>query len=285
MDRLKATFCCVVLCLSMGHGWAEEGLVPRTALLGAFPEEVVLLRSVIENQEVESVFGVDFIKGVLHGREVILVQCGVGKVNAAVTTTLLIDHFRPSEVIFTGIAGGVRPDLFPGDIVIAEKTTQHDYGAILARGFMHAPTRGPGRSRSNPLYFPADEMLLRLAKEAAQTADLMPIAGKDGERVPRIVVGVVATGDVFVASPEKKRDLRERHKADAVEMEGAAVAQVCYQRDVPCLILRCVSDSADENAVKDLRQFQKTAAHNSATLAMAIIGLLQQAPVDAPAAP
>lgn len=274
MKYLKPLAVLGVLFLAMEMCLAEGEPAPCTGILGAFTAEVELLESQIEGKRIESFLGRDFIVGELRGRRVVLVRSGIGKVNAAVTTALLIDHFHPEEIIFTGVAGSVNPDLFPGDIIIAESTTQHDYGALTPTGFFHAPTKNGVTASRNPLFFPADERLLRLARQASRGIRLDTIAEKKGDRMPKIVTGIVATGDVFVASTPKKGELRTRLKADAVEMEGAAVAQVCHQQKVPCLVVRSCSDSADERAAVDARKFSKTAANNSAKLVMALAALL-----------
>ena len=202
-----------------------------------------------------------------------LAETGVGKVNAAVTTTLLIEHFRPEEVIFTGIAGGVDPKLNPGDIVIGVKTAHHDYVFVKPDGVDTMPTRNHAGDH-NPLFIPSDERLCRLAREAAEDLELDKILTHDGERRPEIVTGVIVTGDAFISSDAVKEELRYRLDADAVEMEGAAVAQVCRQNKIPFLVLRSLSDKADRNATEDIQKFYKTAAKNSACLVMKILELL-----------
>lgn len=277
MSRLKLSVILRAVLLAAGLCFSQDLAAQRTGILGAFPEEVELLKSEIQNQSVETILGVEFVAGELNGRQVVLARSGIGKTNAAVTTILLIEHFRPSEVVFTGIAGSANPELLPGDIVLGKSTTQHDNGMWGAVGFLHLPTRGIARQRVNPLYFPADETLLRLAERAAENLQgLQGIEGTEGVRQPRIVTGVIVTGDAFVASKAKTEELRKRHDADAIEMEGAAVAQVCFEQNVPCLIVRSLSDSADSAAIADVQKFEEAAANNSARLVMALIALLQE---------
>ena len=255
---------------------AEEAGPPVTGILGAFGMEMDLVAEEIVNPERHTHLGMAFVTGTLAGRTVALSLTGVGKVNAAMTATLLIDHFHPSEVIFTGIAGGLNPDLLPGDIVIGAKTAQHDYGTWTADGIVIRAARNPVDGVRNPVYFRGDERLLRLARQAADQTELKSIQTLKGEHAPKILQGTIITGDIFVASTPKKEELRDLLQADAVEMEGAAVAQVCYQHGVPCLVVRSLSDTADENAVIDSQRFQRIAAANSAKLVMAIAGLLGQ---------
>jgi adenosylhomocysteine nucleosidase len=242
---------------------------PVTGILGAMPVEVQMLEGRMQGERTETFLDVTFHVGVLNGRKVVLAASGIGKVNAAKTASLLLDHFRPAEVLFTGVAGGINPELAPGDIVIGEKTAQHDFGELTASGFHPQPT-GPGI----PLLMTAPERLVALAEAASKDAVLDTVPTSQGERMPRVVRGVIVTGDVFVAAPTRTAELRETFKADAVEMEGAAVAQICWQQKVPCLILRCVSDKADATASVDFERFARAAATNSARLTLALIGRL-----------
>ncbi|MFA6292223.1 MAG: 5'-methylthioadenosine/adenosylhomocysteine nucleosidase [Victivallales bacterium] len=242
---------------------------PVTGILGAMPVEVQMLESQLQGKKTEKILGVEFHSGVLNGRNVVIAVGGIGKVNAAMTATLLIDHFRPSEVIFSGVAGGLNPDLAPGDIVLGEKTAQHDYGEITASGFSPQPT-----GKDVPLFMNAPERLLSLAEAAAKDAALEKVPTTQGERFPRVIRGVIVTGDVFVADAAKTDALRKMFKADAVEMEGASVTQVCWKQNVPCLIIRCVCDKADASAGADFEHFLKSAAANSSKLTMSLMRLL-----------
>jgi adenosylhomocysteine nucleosidase len=199
----------------------------------------------------------------------------MGKVNAAMAATLLVEQFQPSHVLFTGIAGGLNPDLRSGDVVIGAKTAYHDYGEWTPEGFRVGRTVDPFTGKPNPLFFPADAGLLAVAEKAALDLKLAPVKTASGERTPRVVTGVTVTGDAFVASPAKKDALRKEFKADATEMEGAAVAQICWQRRVPCLILRSLSDSSGAKAPENVLLFEKSAAQNAALLVTSIVGRLE----------
>ena len=237
-----------------------------TAILGAFRAEVTLLQDELTDRRDRLIEGIKFASGKMGGRNVVVVWTGVGKVNAAMTTTLMIEHFKPREVIFTGIAGGVDPNLHPGDIVIAHKTAHHDVGTIWPEGLFFRGVRNPLTDMRNPVFFPADEELVKLAQRAGEKAGFRNIETSDGPREPRVLKGVVVTGDVFVASEKKCQELRKRLGADAVEMEGAAVAQICYQREIPHVIIRSLSDNADAGAVADKQTFYIWPAENSSRL-------------------
>jgi adenosylhomocysteine nucleosidase len=253
---------------------AQEQLQATTAILGAFDIEVEILESALEAREQITILGIQFAVGTLRGRRVVVARTGIGKVNAAMTTALLLDHFHPSEVIFTGIAGGINPDLLPGDIVIGATTLQHDFVAVTADSVTRMAPRNPVSGERNPVYIPGDEKLRDLAGIAGRHAALDSMVTSQGKRLPRVMEGVIATGDCFVASTAKKQELRDELRADAVEMEGAAVAQVCYQLGTPCIVIRSLSDNADESAAEDLERFYKVAAQNSARMVMTMVRLL-----------
>ena len=244
---------------------------PVIAILGAMTVEVETLEQELTDRKDRTVQGVRFTTGSLKNRRVVLAHSGMGKVNAAMAATLLVQQFQPSHVLFTGVAGGVNPDLRLGDVVIGAKTAYYDYGEYTPEGFRVRQTVDPFTGKRNPLVFAADTGLLAVAEEAAADLKLAPLKTGQGERTPRVVTGVIVTGDAFVASPAKNDTLCKEFKADATEMEGAAVAQLCWQWGVPCLILRCLSDDAGAKAQEDERHFEKTAAQNSALLVTAIV--------------
>jgi adenosylhomocysteine nucleosidase len=268
ISRLPASlFVCLLLTVSLS---AREEAQSPTAILGAFGDEVTLIESRLSEKREHKIQGITFFTGKLSGRPVVLARSGVGKVNAAMTTTLLIEHFKPREVIFTGIAGAINLELFPGDVVIAARVAQHDFGAALPDRFEHRGAPNPIDGKRNPVFFPADPRLLAAAEKVAARVEFDAIKIDGAERKPKIIRGVIVTGDAFISSPEKKADLRKALGADAVEMEGAAVAQVCWQQQVACLIIRSLSDRADANAQRDFANFYSVAAQNSARLVAAI---------------
>jgi adenosylhomocysteine nucleosidase len=241
---------------------------PLTAILGAFRDEVKLLEDSLQNKQEVFLKGIRFVKGDFRGRPVVVALTGVGKVNAAMTTTVLLLNWQPQQLIFTGIAGGVNPDILPGDMVIAKSTIQHDFGKITTAGMTVWNTRNPIDGVANPMYFPADSVLLLKAQKASSRTKFREIEG----RKIKVMLGIVATGDVFVNSDETVKVLQEQVKADATEMEGAAVAQVCYELKIPCLILRSISDNANSKAHVDMNVFGSIAAYNSSNLVLGILG-------------
>lgn len=274
--RIGAVLCISVIlpcfsCSSISH---KEKSEPLTAILGAFEREVTLLEDRLSERREHQIEGIRFVTGKLHGRNVVVVWTGIGKVNAAMTTTLLVEHFKPKHIIFTGIAGAVNPELRPGDIVIAEKTAHHDMGTVWPEGLFVKGVKNRLDGMENPVFFPADEKLVSFAQKAAERIDMQRVETVAGRRIPKIITGVIVTGDSFIASTEKCAELRKKLEADAVEMEGAAVAQICYQRQIDHLVIRSISDSADEGAVTDKQMFYILAAKNSSDFVAEIIGLL-----------
>ena len=261
----------LLLLLVLGVSTAHTSPV---AILGAFDEEVEILEGQLVNPTAHTIEGIQCRTGTLNEQDVVIARTGVGKVNAAMTATLIIEHFRPNRVIFTGVAGGLNPDLQIGDIVIAQKTAQHDLGRLESAEIENMGTKNPINGKRNPVFFPADPRLLQITETVLADIKLNPFQTPQGQRHPRIIRGTVVTGDVFVASDTKKTALHKNLGADAVEMEGAAVAQICWQQDVPCLVIRSLSDNAGANASEDFKKYYKIAARNSAALVTRIISQL-----------
>ncbi|WP_255570079.1 5'-methylthioadenosine/adenosylhomocysteine nucleosidase [Cohnella sp. CFH 77786] len=215
-------------------------------IIGAMQEEIDLLLRAIQDERVERHAGISYYVGRLHGTNVVLCKSGVGKVNAAVCTQVLIDRFGADAVIFTGVAGALDPALEIGDIVVSRSSVQHDMD-VTALGFARGAI--PYQEVSD---FPADESLVRLACEA-------------GERVfpGRCRIGKVLSGDQFIADRETVKRLHEEMGGACTEMEGASVAQVCYMNAVPHVIIRSMSDKADGSAHVNFAEFTVEAANRS----------------------
>ena len=237
------------------------------AILGAFGTEVQLLRHSLQNAQEVIIQGVCFYTGTLQNRAVVVGQTGIGKVNAAITTTLLVHTFKPKYLIFTGIAGGINANLHPGDIIIGEQVGHHDYQAITFEGVPTRQTYNFLTNELNPDFFRADAELAQKALEASSRV----VFDSVGNHQPVCALGTIVSGDLFVSSAEKVNQLRDVFGADATEMEGAAVAQVCHQWGVPHLVIRSISDRADAEATEVMFEHLKIAAHNSAKLTLKII--------------
>lgn len=228
----------------------------KIGIIGAMHEEVVELLADMKEYRCEAVGNLKFYEGTLKGREVVLVECGIGKVNAAMCATLIIEKFKVDQVIFTGVAGGVNPEIEIGDIVISTELIEHDFDCSafgMNLGII------PRMDRS---IFEGDKELVELAEKVA-----LEKFGK-----AKVWLGRVLSGDQFVASHEKIKWLREYYNGECTEMEGASVAHVCYLLNTPFVVIRAVSDKANSDAQVDFKEFTILAAKNSKII---IEGMLQ----------
>ncbi len=261
----------VFIFFSLSLNGQEKYDVKPIAVLGAFDQEIEMLKDSLQNRKEINVFGLHVTRGTLYGNDVVLAYTGMGKVNAAMTTTLILDHFNPTKVIFTGIAGGLNPELNPGDIVIGSETVQHDLNFIFQDSIASFPVYSPLTDELVPVYFPADKDLLTLTQHLNKDITLFSYPAGQSEYRPKIISGVIATGDAFIASSAKNKEIADRFYAEAVEMEGAAVAQICYYNNTPCIVIRSISDSANEKAVSDIELYFKIAALNSNLIVIKMI--------------
>lgn len=220
----------------------------KIGIIGAMSVEIeMLLEKMTEVEEIKHI-DITFKKGKLKGKEVVIVGCSIGKVNAAIITQMLIDKFGVDAVINTGIAGSFDKDVKHLDVVISDDATYHDVRKSQMANWY------PNQSA-----FKADDRLIELAKEAC-----------GGE----CHIGRVITGDDFIDSDEKKAKIAENFTGLCLEMEGAAIAHACYINRVPYLIIRCISDMADGQVDMDYAEFEKTAAHKSADIVTKILEMI-----------
>ena len=222
--------------------------------------------------------GYSFRQGRLDDVPVVLVEAGIGKVNTALVATLLFDHFGCRSVLLTGVAGGIDPGLGIGDVVIADRLIQHDYGAVIAGAIKpFRPGVAPiGESRA-PLGFDlASDIRLRL-QERLDGFTLPPLhAAVTGgaARQPTIRFGTILSGDQFINCETTRKRLFDSFHAQAAEMEGAAVAQVAAQFNVPCVVVRCLSDLAGGESHLDFPAFLAATAESAALVLRRIVPVL-----------
>lgn len=266
----------VVLCLAVPGFARAEGPAP-IAILGAMDTETAPVLAALADPSPTSLRGIPCVSASFAGRRVVVAATGVGKVNAALTTTLVVERFAPSAVVFTGVAGVLDPDLQPGDVVVAETLVHHDLLRYTEAGERPRVIKSPATGVPNPIELPASPELLALALDTAPDVALEGIAGA---RPPRVRFGTIATGDSFIGAQAKKAQLRADFRAHACEMEGAAVAQVCRELGVPFLVVRGLSDRASGDAPEEARRNLRVAARNAAALALAVVRRLAS-PTDA----
>ncbi|MFV9510265.1 5'-methylthioadenosine/adenosylhomocysteine nucleosidase [Tepidibacillus sp. LV47] len=231
----------------------------KIGIIGAMDEEIELFKEGMSHLQQKEKATIRFYEGELNGKPVILCKSGIGKVNAAVTTQILIDEFKVDRIIFTGVAGALHPELEIGDIVISTKAQQHDVD-VTALGYEKAII--PDQEKS---VFEADEILIELAKKASE---------KIGEG--KVVTGLVLSGDQFIANHEQVRELYEQFGGLCTEMEGAAVAQVCYMNQIPFVIIRSMSDKADGSAHVNFVQFTKLASKQSFKIVEQMLKMMEE---------
>jgi len=242
-------------------------------VIAAIPEEMRHLRGARHAET--SVAGQVFSRTDMDGLPVVLAETGIGKVNAAVTATLLVREFGCRALVFSGVAGGVDPGLRVGDVVVATRLVQHDYGAVVDGDMVtyqpgSIPLPGFDRAHGYDLR-PALADRLRAALDG--TAFEASPTGVEGEagRAPALVFGTVVTGDAFVNCEATRQRLAARFGAAAVEMEGAAVAQVAERFAVPWVVVRCLSDLAGATGHLDFASFLPVAAANAARAVRRIV--------------
>jgi adenosylhomocysteine nucleosidase len=222
--------------------------------------------------------GYSFRQGRLDGVPVVLVEAGIGKVNTALVATLLLDHFGCRSVLLTGVAGGVDPGLGIGDVVIADRLIQHDYGAIVGGDIKPFRPGVPpiGESHDRLGFDLVPEMRLRLQERLDGFAlPPLPAAVTGGApRQPTIRFGTILSGDQFINCEATRKRLFDRFQAQAVEMEGAAVAQVAAQFNAPCIVVRCLSDLAGGESHLDFPAFLAATAESAAQVLRRIVPAL-----------
>ena len=230
----------------------------KAGIIGAMEMEVALIKEQMQNLSVVRKAGMEFCEGKLNGMGVVVVRSGVGKVNAAVCTQILADRFGVDCVINTGVAGSLDARINIGDFVVSTDVMHHDVDATL---FGYAPGEVP---QLGVVSFPADEALTEETKAACRAA------APDRE----VFSGRVISGDQFIVSREKKGDLKKAFNGMCTEMEGAAIAQTAWLNHLPFVILRAISDKADESAYEEYPVFEEKAARSCAGIIRELAGRL-----------
>lgn len=229
----------------------------KLGIIGAMAVEIAALKANMENMTVTTRAGMDFCEGTMFGRNVVVVQCGIGKINAAMCTQVLADCFGVTAVVNTGIAGSLLADLDIGDLVISQDAIHHDFD-------LHFWGRPIGQVPGMDVTaFPADESLKNAAFAAAESVN--PGHNK---------LGRVASGDQFICSQEQKNKIIADTGAICAEMEGASIAHTAYRNGIPFVIIRAISDKADNSAEMDYPTFEAIAADRCARVTMALVQAL-----------
>ena len=206
-------------------------------IISAMSEELEILLNDMKLEKVEEKSRMKFHKGKLWGHDIVAVVCGIGKVNAAVCTQILASEYNVSSIINVGVAGGISKDIFPGDVVIAENLVQYDMDTTAFGDHIGQITRMASNFKT--------------------------------------FYGRIVSGDMFVASLDKIHWLEKEFNALACEMEGASIAHVCYLNNIPCVVIRSISDNANNGAHMDFEKFTPIAVKNSTFILKAMLNKLQ----------
>lgn len=224
-------------------------------IIGAMDEEVAKLKEKLESVEVLKKAGMEFFKGKMHEKDVVVVRSGIGKVNAAACAQILASEYKVDAIINTGIAGSLNEKIDIADIVLSRDALEHDMDAV-AFGYDCGII-----PRMETSVFKGDDKLIALAEECCKEV----LSGINTH------VGRVVTGDQFISAKEKKDWLVKTFAGDCTEMEGAAIAHVAYLNEIPFLVVRAISDKADDSAHMDYPAFEAMAIENSVKLMEAMI--------------
>lgn len=223
-------------------------------IIGALEEEIVFLKESSEIVAAKNIVSTDFYMGKMAGQSVVIVRCGVGKVNAAVCTQALIDMYGVDYVVNIGVAGGINPILKVCDTVISSDLAQHDFDST---GFGYEIGIIP---RNDESFFKADPKLIELALEGAKSI-----------QNHNTYLGRIATGDQFVHDTMLKSSILKKFDPYCVDMESAAIAQTCYLNKIPFVVVRSISDTANQNAMDDFSEYVNIAAKNANTIVEHIV--------------
>ena len=227
----------------------------RIGIIGAMEEEVNQLKERMQVREAVQIASMEFVLGSLEGKEVVVVRCGIGKVNAAICTQVLADQYQVDCIINTGVAGALYQKLNIGDIVVSTDALQHDMDAT---GFGYPMGVIP---RMETSIFEADRGLLEAARKTCEEVnpDIQVFAGR------------IVSGDQFISDKETKERLIRQFQGYCTEMEGAAIAQAAWLNQIPFLIIRAISDKADNSAEMDYGEFEAKAIEHTVKLVCALV--------------
>lgn len=225
----------------------------KLGIIGAMTQEVEILRKLMVDPKITEIAGCKIFEGKINNIKVALLQSGIGKVAAAVGTTLLIDLAKPDMIINTGSAGGLNPNLNVGDIIISTEVRHHDVD-VTAFGYEK------GQLPANPAAFLPDEDLVKLALKETHSSGFNAVSG------------LVCSGDLFVNGADKIAQIRRDFPTvAAVEMEAAAIAQVCHAFNIPFVIVRAISDVADKESHLSFDEFLPLAAEKSSEIVLKML--------------
>ena len=223
----------------------------KLGIIGAMSVEVESLKQSMRDVSTSECAGMEFSEGLLEGLPVVVVVCGVGKVNAALCVQVLCDHFKVTHIVNTGVAGSLCAELDIGDLVIGLGAMYHDFDCHMLN-----PNYPVGQVPGMDVHvFPTNQVLVKAAFAAGE----LTCAG-------HVKMGMIASGDQFICAAEQKAKIVEDTGAICTEMEGAAIAHAAYRNGIPCVVIRAISDKADDSAQMDYPTFETIAAARCASV-------------------
>jgi adenosylhomocysteine nucleosidase len=232
----------------------------KVGIIVAMEEEIAGFKKIMQIESIVEKASMQFLIGKIDKLDVVVVKCGIGKVNAAACTQIISDNFNVTKVISTGVAGGIGEGLQIGDVVISSDLIQHDVD-VTAFGYKVGQI-----AQLDTYEFAADNELVEIAKKACENVKFDH----------KVVVGRIISGDQFISDAEKVKYFKEFFEAQAVEMESASIAHVCYLNKVPFLAIRAISDGAGDEAFLTYDEFVKVAAVNSCKIVSNILSEIQK---------
>lgn len=248
------------------------------AIQCAIPQELAVLRAELDHRESVEIAHLRFDHGTLFGRDVVLVGTGIGKVNTAMVATLLIDRFAAETIVFSGVAGGLDPALAIGDVVIAERLLQHDFGWFEQEELkVYQAGHLPFFNATDKFGYELNPALKGRIAQALEGVALPPMdadAAGGEARAPKVVFGTVLSGDQYVNCETTRTQLFSTHGGQAVEMEGAALAQVCEMHGIDWVVVRALSDLAGHDSRIDFNAFVDAVSASSAQIMARILPAL-----------
>ena len=245
-----------------------------TLILSAMPSEIRLVQAQLTTPRSGRLACFPYVTGELRGRSVVTAVTGVGVTNAAMVTALLVQAFHPAEVLVSGTGSRFNPRIRTGDTVISVKTIHHAAGSLTDRGMVYRKVRGPLAGQMTSWYFRPDPRLLKLARAAIKGYRAEPVTVNGESYRPKVLTGVVTASDLFGVSEAKIADMKLKLNPDIMEMESAAIAQVCTQLGVPHIVFRAGSNRTQSNPGSDYRQLGQTAAGAAARWTVYFAGCL-----------
>ena len=226
-------------------------------IIAAETDEMLAIKDIMKDIKESKIYNLNFITGKIENKECVLVKCGVGKVNAARTTQVLIDNYHVKTIINVGSAGAVNPELNIEDLVIAKDLVQYDFDITAVGNYEKGEICEVGR------FIKSDEKLIELCKKSIQEIENI-----------NIKVGTIGSADLFLADYKKAEELRKEFNLECVEMEGAAIAQVCFLDNIPFLVIRGISDVPNGNNKMDFHTYLKIASKRVAHMLEKLISSL-----------